>query len=188
MTNLNEVDWSTLPPPEDDGGADHLKGMALAPVALRATDGACVDLSSLAGTTVVYVYPMTGRPDVLLPDGWDDIPGARGCTPQSCAFRDHHAELTALEVDRLYSLSTQTTEYQAEAATRMHLPFLLLSDADHAFGDAMHLPTFETAGMRLLKRLAMVIRDGTVIRAFYPVFPPDRNARDVIDWLRAEDG
>lgn len=188
VVNLNEVDWSTLPRPEDDGAADHLEGAALASVALPATDGSRVDLSALPGTTVVYVYPMTGRPDVPLPDGWDGIPGARGCTPQSCAFRDHHADLTALGVDQLYGLSTQTTDYQAEAAARMHLPFPLLSDADHAFGDAMRLPSFETGGMRFLKRLAMVVRHGTVVRTFYPVFPPDRNPQDVIDWLRAEGG
>lgn len=187
MGNLNEVDWSQLPQPEDDGAAAHLTGMAVASVVLPATDGSAVDLAALGGTTVLYVYPMTGRPDAPLPDGWDGIPGARGCTPQSCAFRDHHAELKSLGVDHLYGLSTQTTAYQAEAAERMHLPFALLSDADHGFGQAMRLPTFEADGMTLLKRLTMVVREGHVAKSFYPVFPPDRNAQDVMDWLRPEE-
>ena len=186
MANLNDVDWSRLPPPKDDGAAAHLRGAGLASVVLPATDGTTVDLSALAGTTVLYLYPMTGRPDVALPDGWDGIPGARGCTPQSCAFRDHHAELRELGVTRLYGLSTQTTEYQMEAAERMHLPFALLSDADHAFGTAMRLPTFEVDGMTLLKRMAMIVRDGVVVKTFYPVFPPDQNAQDVVNWLRSE--
>jgi peroxiredoxin len=186
MSNLNEVDWSQLPQPEDDGAVSHLKGAKLVKVGLLATDGQEVDLSALNGTTVVYIYPMTGRPDSPLPDGWDGIPGARGCTPQSCAFRDHYADLKSLGVDHLYGLSTQTTDYQTEAADRMHLPFTLLSDASHAFGKEMNLPTFESDGMKLLKRLTMIIRDGIVIQTFYPVFPPDRNANDVIAWLRSE--
>jgi peroxiredoxin len=186
MTNLNEVDWSQLPQPEDDGAVSHLTGAKLKKVGLPATDGMEVDLSTLTGTTVIYIYPMTGRPDTPLPDGWDGIPGARGCTPQSCAFRDHYADLKAVGVDHLYGLSKQTTDYQAEAADRMHLPFALLSDADHAFGKAMNLPMFEADGMKLLKRLTMIVRDGTVIQTFYPVFPPDRNADDVIDWLKSD--
>lgn len=183
MSNLNEVDWSQLPQPENDGAVDHLQNAKLAEVALLATDGQKVDLSALAGITIVYIYPMTGRPDTPLPDGWDGIPGARGCTPQSCSFRDHFADLKAVGVDHLYGLSTQTTDYQSEAADRMHLPFPLLSDANHSFGKAMNLPIFEVDGKILLKRLTMIVRDGLVIKTFYPVFPPDRNAADVVNWL-----
>ena len=185
MTNLNEVDWSKLPQPKDDGAVSHLTGAQLKNVGLPATDGIKVDLTTLIGTTVVYIYPMTSRPDKPIPDGWDGRPGARGCTPQSCAFRDHYADLKAVGVDHLYGLSTQSTEYQAEAADRMHLPFTLLSDADHKFGEAMNLPVFEVDGMKLLKRLTLIVRDGTVIKTFYPVFPPDRNADAVIDWLKS---
>lgn len=183
MQNLTDIDWSTLPQPKDDGAAAHLPGARVAPVRLAATDSSVVDLSLLSGLTVVYVYPMTGRPDAPLPDGWDAIPGARGCTPQSCAFRDHHNELAELGVDHLFGMSTQTSDYQREAVERLHLPFALLSDVDLAFGRAMRLPTFEADGMLLLKRLTMIVRDGTVETTFYPVFPPDRSAGDVIAWL-----
>jgi peroxiredoxin len=173
-----------LPVPVDDGQAKHLSGLAVARLPLPATTGRFVDLSSLAGRTVVYCYPRTGRPDQEPPDGWNAIPGARGCTPQSCAFRDHHRELEALGV-RVFGLSTQDSGYQREAATRLHLPFPLLSDARLEFAAAMQLPMFEVQSMRLLKRLTLVIRDGVIEHTFYPVFPPDRNAQAVIDWLRA---
>jgi peroxiredoxin len=171
-----------LPVPEDDGAADHLPGMRLPPVSLAATSGEVVDLSTLAGRTVVYCYPMTGRPDRSLPTGWDEIPGARGCTPQSCSFRDHHAELRALGAS-VFGLSTQDTDYQSEAATRLHLPFALLSDADLAFARALGLPTFEVDGMVLLKRLTLVIDEGWIEKVFYPVFPPDKSAEEVVEWL-----
>jgi peroxiredoxin len=171
-----------LPVPEDDGAADHLPGMRLPPVPLMATSGEVVDLSALPGRTVVYCYPMTGRPDRSLPTGWDEIPGARGCTPQSCSFRDHHAELGSLGA-RVFGLSTQDTEYQSEAATRLHLPFALLSDAELAFAGALGLPTFEVDGMVLLKRLTLVIDEGWIEKVFYPVFPPDRSAEEVVEWL-----
>jgi peroxiredoxin len=180
-----------LPVPEDDGAADHLPGMRLPPVSLAATSGEVVDLSTLAGRTVVYCYPMTGRPDRSLPTGWDEIPGARGCTPQSCSFRDHHAELRALGAS-VFGLSTQDTDYQSEAATRLHLPFALLSDADLAFARALGLPTFEVEGMVLLKRLTLVIDEGWIEKVFYPVFPPDKSAEEVVEWLedleRVSDG
>ena len=180
-----------LPVPEDDGAADHLPGMRLPPVSLAATSGEVVDLSTLAGRTVVYCYPMTGRPDRSLPTGWDEIPGARGCTPQSCSFRDHHAELRALGAS-VFGLSTQDTDYQREAATRLHLPFALLSDADLAFAGALGMPTFEVEGMVLLKRLTLVIDEGWIEKVFYPVFPPDRSAEEVVEWLenleRVSDG
>jgi len=188
MTNLIDVDWSTIPAPLDDGKAAHLAGAALPSASLPATDGSTVDLSALGGTTVVYVYPRTGRPDQDLPDGWDMIPGARGCTPQSCAFRDHFAELRELGVDHLFGLSVQDTGYQREAVDRLHLPFALLSDQDMALTRALTLPTFKAAGMTLLKRLSLVIRDGKIAHVFYPVFPPDRSADDVIAWLHKAEG
>lgn len=155
----------------------------MASVPLVATDGSVVDLAGVSGLTVVYAYPMTGRPDTPLPDGWDDIPGARGCTPQSCAFRDHHAELSSFGVSQVYGLSTQTSGYQREAVERLHLPFALLSDENLALASAMRLPTFDVDGLSLLKRLTLVIRDGVIAEVFYPVFPPDRNAADVMNWL-----
>ena len=175
-----------LPAPQDDGAARHLAGRRMPNVALPATDGAKVDLSALPGRTVVYAYPRTGRPGQALPEGWDAIPGARGCTPQSCGFRDHHAELTRLGVAHLFGLSTQDTAYQREAAERLHLPFAILSDAGLRLTHALALPTFETGGMVLLRRLTMVIDDGTISHVFYPVFPPDRSAAEVIAWLAAE--
>lgn len=156
--------------------------MAIPSLALAATSGEEIDLAALPGRTVVYAYPMTGRPGVALPGGWDEIPGARGCTPQSCAFRDHHAELQALGA-RVFGLSTQDTEYQREAAERLHLPFPLLSDAGLRLTNALRLPTFEVEGMTLHKRLTMVVQDGRIEHVFYPVFPPDRNAEEVMGWL-----
>jgi peroxiredoxin len=175
---------SDLPVPLDDGMARHLPGLPVAAIALAATTGESVDLSALAGRTVVYCYPRTGRPDEEPPEGWNLIPGARGCTPQSCAFRDRYGELKALGA-RLFGLSTQETDYQREAVARLRLPFALLSDARLEFARAMRLPTFEVQSMTLLKRLTLVVRDGVVEHVFYPVFPPDRNAEEVIDWLKA---
>ena len=174
-----------IPAPQDDGAADHLTGMTLPDLALRATSGGPVNLSKLAGRTVLYIYPRTGVPGVDLPPGWNDIPGARGCTPQSCAFRDHHAELKTLGVAQLFGLSTQDTAYQQEAATRLHLPFAILSDEKLAFTQALRLPTFTVAGMTLLKRMALVIDNGVIAKVFYPVFPPDKNAEEVVAWIQA---
>jgi len=182
---VDSPDWLQIPAPADDGAARHLPGMHMASLLLPSTDGEAVDLSAFPGRAVVYAYPRTGRPGIDNPDGWDMIPGARGCTPQTCAFRDHFAELKALGVDNLFGLSTQEPDYQREAAERLHLPFPLLSDAALKLTQAMRLPTFETAGMTLLKRFTLVIDDGTVTHVFYPVFPPDRNAADVIEWLAA---
>jgi peroxiredoxin len=172
-----------IPAPSDDGAADHLPGMRLPSVPLTSTSGATVDLSALSGETVVYCYPMTGRPDRDLPHGWDEIPGARGCTPQSCSFRDHHAELGELGA-RVFGLSTQSTGYQREAVGRLHLPFELLSDENLAFAGALSLPTFEADGMILIKRLTLVLEDGRIEKVFYPVFPPGKNADEVLAWLR----
>ena len=174
-----------LPVPQDDCAARHLAGMKLPDIALTATDGREVNLSTLKGRTVVYVYPRTGRPGQALPTGWNAIPGARGCTPQSCGFRDHFADLKALGVAALFGLSTQDTVYQREVAERLHLLFSILSDADLKLTRAMRLPTFEVDGMVLIKRMAWVIDDGTISKAFYPVFPPDKNAEEVIAWLQA---
>jgi peroxiredoxin len=174
-----------LPVPQDDGAARHLMGMRLPDLALPATSGPAVNLSKLKGRAVIYIYPRTGVPGVDAPAGWDDIPGARGCTPQSCGFRDHFAELKALGVAGVFGLSTQNTDYQRQAAQRLHLPFPILSDAALKFARVLNLPTFSVAGMTLLKRMALVIDNGVIIKAFYPVFPPDKNAEEVIVWLRA---
>jgi peroxiredoxin len=173
-----------LPVPIDDGACAHLTGLAVPGVALAATSGDRIDLASLTGTTVIYAYPRTGHPDRDPPPGWDDIPGARGCTPQSCAFRDLHAEIAALGA-RIFGLSTQTTDEQREVRSRLHLPFELLSDAGLVLTGAMRLPTFTIAPLTLLKRFTLLLRDGRVEKVFYPVFPPDRNAADVRDWLAA---
>jgi peroxiredoxin len=172
-----------LPAPKDDGACDHLTGLQVPSVALAGTDGEVYDLASFSGRTVVYAYPWTGRPgEPLLTEDWDLIPGARGCTPESCGFRDHHAEIRAAGA-RVFGLSTQVTDYQRELADRLDLPFPVLSDADLALTQALRLPTFEVAGRTLVKRLTVVISDGTIEHVFYPVFPPDRHARAVLAWL-----
>jgi peroxiredoxin len=172
-----------LPVPQDDGACAHLAGMRLPRIALASTAGRSVELSALKGRTVVYLYPRTGRPDQELPTGWNAIPGARGCTPQSCAFRDHFEELKRAGAAQVFGLSTQDTAYQREAAERLHLPFELLSDARFELSQALKLPMFEVDGMRLIKRLTLILRDGAIETVFYPVFPPDRNASDVLAWL-----
>ena len=184
MTDFLTVDWTTLPAPVDDRLAEHLPGRPLPSVAVRSTEGGELELSRLVGTMVLYAYPMTGRPGTPLPDGWDMIPGARGCTPQSCSFRDHFAELRSLGVDHVFGLSTQDTDEQEEAAARLHLPFPLLSDRELALTFALRLPTFAVAGRTLLKRVTLVVRDARIVKVFYPVFPPDQNAAAVIAWLR----
>jgi peroxiredoxin len=176
-------DWSEIPVPIDDGAARHLPGRYLPSVPLTATDGATVDLATLAGCTVLYAYPRTGRPGVGSPPGWDLIPGGRGCTSQACAFRDHFTDLRALGIDSVFGLSTQDTAEQREAAARLHLPFYLLSDADLALAHALNLPAFENAGTRLLKRFTLIIMAGKIDHVFYPVFPTDQNAAQVMAWL-----
>lgn len=182
------MDLQALPPdlpcPVDDGACDHLVGMIMPQLALASTAGRLIDVGALGpGRTILYCYPLTGVPGRSLPAGWDSIPGARGCTPQACAFRDHAKELSALGA-RLFGLSTQTTAYQREMAKRLHLPFEILSDADFRLTDALRLPTFEVDTERLLKRLTLVVRDGVIEHVFYPVFPPDEHARQVVRWLQ----
>jgi peroxiredoxin len=185
---MREDELHTLPPdlpaPRDDGACDHLPGVRLPALALPATDGTTVDLSALPGRVVVFAYPRTGRPDEpsLVPD-WDQIPGARGCTPQTCGFRDLHVEFGKLGC-RVFGLSTQDTHYQVEMVRRLHVPFLVLSDAGLELTRALRLPTFMAAGQTLLKRLAWVADGGVISKVFYPVFPPDRNAGEVLAWLR----
>jgi peroxiredoxin len=175
-----------LPVPVDDGAASHLPGEAMPALSLPATDGRWVDLAALgSGRTVIYIYPMTGRPGVELPEGWDDIPGARGCTPESCGFRNLHAELLAAGAAQVFGLSSQSTEYQREAVDRLHLPFAMLSDEPLALADALRLPTFTVEGKRLYSRLTMIVTDGAIEHVFYPIFPPNEHAQEVLDWLRA---
>jgi len=169
---------------DDEGVAQRLLGTDVPGIQLKATDGTSVDLRG-PGLSVIYAYPRTSAPGVEAIAGWDAIPGARGCTPQSCAFRDHFAELRELGASRLFGLSTQTTEYQREAAERLHLPFQLLSDQSLLLTSALGLPTFQVGGMTLLRRLTMIIRSGTIEHVFYPVHPPERNADAVASWLRA---
>ena len=176
-----------LPEPVDDGAADHLPGQEVPRVALPATDGRVVELAALPGRTVVYAYPRTGRPgEPSLVADWDLIPGARGCTPESCGFRDHHQELAAAGAG-VYGLSTQGTEYQREMSSRLGLPFAVLSDAALALTRTLGLPTLVVAGETLLKRLTLILRDGTIEHVFYPVFPPDSHAEEVLAWLLEAD-
>ena len=183
-TNLSELP-AGLPTPIDDGACDHLLGMHLPDISLASTQGAGVNLSLLSELTVIYIYPMTGRPDTPLPDGWDQIPGARGCTPQACAFRDHSAELNQLNA-RVFGLSTQPGDYQREATQRLHLPFALLSDESLAFTKKMSLPTMVVEGQTLIKRITLICDGGEIVQVFYPVFPPDANAAEVTSWLQEQ--
>src|SRR5579871_371967 len=183
--NLLDVDWSKIPAPVDDGGTAHLRGLKFPPVSLHATDDTMVTLSELPGRIVVFAYPRTGEPGkISLVDDWDMIPGARGCTPQTCSFRDLFAELKAAGARHVFGLSTQSNVYQTEMASRLHLPFPVLSDEKLELARALNLPTMEVAGLVLIKRLALIIDDARITEVFYPVFPPDRNAGDVLEWLK----
>ncbi|MEV5570271.1 peroxiredoxin [Spirillospora sp. NPDC052269] len=174
-----------LPVPEDDGAAAHLPGRKAPRLSLQDTGGGTVDMDGLgAGRAVVYVYPLTGRPGTDLPDGWDSMPGARGCTPEACAFRDHHRELLAAGASAVFGLSSQDTDYQREVVERLHLPFRMLSDPALSLARALDLPLFEAGGTTLYRRITLVIRDGVIEHVFYPVFPPDQHAGQVLNWLR----
>jgi peroxiredoxin (alkyl hydroperoxide reductase subunit C) len=183
--SLQDVDWSKIPAPDDDGAAAHLVGMTIPKVSLRATDDTMVTLSSLQGRTVLFGYPRTGEPGkVALVEDWDMIPGARGCTPQTCSFRDLFGELKAAGASHVFGLSTQSNDYQIEMASRLHLPFPVLSDEKLELTNALDLPTMEVAGLVMIKRLALIVDDARISHVFYPVFPPDRNAGDVLAWLK----
>lgn len=174
-----------LPVPHDDGAADHLTGIGVPNVVLSGTEGTA-DLGALPGTAVLYCYPSTAAADGTMPaSGWHEIPGARGCTPQSCAFRDHVADLALAGADHVHGISVQSVGELAEAKERLHLPYPLLSDENLTFAAAVRLPTFEADRRTFLRRVTMIVRDGTIAKVFYPVFPPDRNAADVLEWLRA---
>jgi peroxiredoxin len=184
--SLTDVDWSLIPAPVDDGGAAHLEGRGIPPLDLHATDDRTVTLADLPGRVVVFAFPRTGEPGKIgLVEDWDLIPGARGCTPQTCAFRDLFADLKAAGARQVFGLSTQSPAYQAEMASRLHLPFPVLSDEKLELTRALELPTMDVAGLTLIKRLALVIDDARITKVFYPVFPPDRNAGEVLDWLKA---
>jgi peroxiredoxin len=194
MTEAAVPDFTALPEglpvPQDDGAADHLPGTPMPSLVLRASDGRSVDLAGLAsagnGRTILYLYPLTGRPGVDLPAGWDEIPGARGCSTEACDFRDHYADLRAAGAEGVWGLSSQDPDYQAEVVERLRLPFAMLSDPGFALADALGLPTFSAPGHdRLYTRLTLVVLNGAVEHAFYPIFPPNTHARQVLDWLRA---
>ena len=181
MANLNQLP-ANLPIPQDDGAANHLPGMRLPRLSLCATTGKELNLGEIKGRLVIYCYPMTGQPNVALPEGWDQIPGARGCTPQSCAYRDRYTELKNLGHE-VFALSTQDHAYQREMAERLHLPFLVLSDHQLDFAKALNLPIFEVAGMQLLKRLTMIIDAGVIKAVHYPIFPSHSDPEWVLQML-----
>jgi peroxiredoxin len=182
---VDVTDPVDLPVPEDDGAADQLPGTALPALEFLGTAGEQVRIDRFGpGRTVLYVYPRTGRPDTELPDGWDEIPGARGCTPEACAFRDHHADLVAAGAVGVFGLSGQDTDYQREAVERLRLPFQMLADPTLRLADALDLPTFEAGGTTLYRRLTMIVLDGVIEHVFYPVFPPNEHAEQVLRWLK----
>ena len=182
MTNYNQLP-PDLPIPIDDGATNHLIGMTLPNISLKSTRGDSISVGNFNGKLVIYCYPMTGQPNVPLPEGWDQIPGARGCTPQSCSFRDHYQDIQALGAE-VIGLSVQTTDYQKEMADRLHLPFPVVSDSNHEFSKAMNMPTFVAAGMTLLKRVTLIAEDGMIKAVHYPIFPSDSDPAWVIDYLK----
>ncbi len=171
-----------LPIPLNDGACEHLENMLLPDVSLWSTDDQEINLSRFSGWNVIFCYPMTGRPGFAIPEGWVQIPGAAGCTPQVCSYREHHTEFKSSSVG-VYGLSTQTPEAQKEAVNRLALPYPLLSDADHSFSSVLKLPLLEVGGLKLIKRLTLILKDGMIKKCFYPVFPPDKNVLEVIAWL-----
>ncbi|WP_052055883.1 peroxiredoxin [Myxosarcina sp. GI1] len=182
MTDYTQLPFN-LPVPQDDGASSHLLEKSLPDVILLSTSGKPVDLSYIQGQAVFFCYPMTGQPGVELPNGWDSIPGARGCTPQSCSFRDRYRELQTLDT-QVYGISTQKSSTQLEAVERLHIPYELLSDADFELTTSLQLPTFELENLRYIKRLTLIVRGSKIVKVFYPIFPPERNIVDVVEWLK----
>jgi peroxiredoxin len=178
--NLEQLP-NDIPIPEDDGACDHLTGMTIPEITLNSTNDSKVNIGNIQGYLIIYIYPMTGQPNVALPEGWDSIPGARGCTTQSCSFRDYHDDLKKYAT--IYGLSSQSTKYQQEAKTRLHLPFELLSDTNFLLKEKLSLPTFNLESIERYKRLTLIIQDNVIQKVFYPVFPPDQNAKEVLNWF-----
>jgi len=181
--NLTNVDWSKIPAPKGEENLSHLNNYTIKQVKLKSTDDKLVELSEIKGLTIIYIYPMTGQPDKPLPDNWDNIPGARGCTPQSCSFRDNFSQLKRLNVDNIFGLSTQNNQYQKEMVKRLSLPYQVLSDEKLEFANQLKLPIFEVERMKLIKRITLILSNNKIIKYFYPVFPPDKNVSDVIKFL-----
>lgn len=185
------TDFTTLPEglpvPEDDGAAGHLPGVRMPDLTLSTSDGNTVSLAELgAGRTVIYLYPLTGRPGVDLPDGWDTIPGARGCSTEACDFSNHFDQLRQAGAERVYGMSSQDPDYQDEVVQRLRLPFTMISDPALALADALRLPTFSAPGHdRLYSRLTLIVRDSMVEHVFYPIFPPNTHAQQVLDWIES---
>ncbi|MBL1142564.1 MAG: redoxin family protein [Proteobacteria bacterium] len=173
-----------IPVPEDDGACDHLTGIIIPKIILNATNSEEINIGNLHGYTVIYIYPMTGQPNIALPEGWDSIPGARGCTPQSCSFRDIHSDL--IQYASIYGLSSQVTDYQFEAKSRLHLPFELLSDTNFLLKQKLSLPTFSHEGVERYKRVTLILKNNLIKKVFFPVFPPDENPTDVLNWLEQQ--
>lgn len=171
-----------LPIPTDDGACDHLVGSRIPAISLLATSGEVINLDTLSGAVVIYFYPMIGRPESRPLDGWNEIPGARGCTPQSCAFRDNYVELMHF-ADNIFGASSQSLEEQKEAKARLDLPYELINDSDYILTEAMRLPTFNYKNSRLIKRLTVISINSIIQKVFYPVFPPNQNAEDVLNWF-----
>lgn len=185
MTDLSKLP-ADLPVPEDDGAADHLAGNPAPHLSLPSTSGETITLDELEpGRTVLYVYPLTGRPDVDLPEGWDTIPGARGCSAEACDFRDYHDKLLNAGATRVFGVSAQDSDYQQEVVARLRLPFAMLSDTELRLVRELNLPTFQAGGRTLFKRLTLVIAGGVIEHALYPVFPPNKHAQQVLAWLRS---
>ncbi|KAK3699118.1 hypothetical protein LTR37_016592 [Vermiconidia calcicola] len=198
---MSQPSWQSLPAdlpkPTDDGACDHLKGSKFPSVALPSTAGNSVDSSTLSGLTIIFCYPRTGAPNETVPTEWNDIPGARGCTPQACGFRDAANQFLELGVSHIFGCSTQDTPYQQELKQRIHLPYQLLSDENLELVEALKLPTFEFQGKKLIKRLTLAVEDGKVVNVCplvesdpdrYPVFPPNESAKHVLQWLNDRTG
>jgi peroxiredoxin len=181
--NPDALDWSKFPVPKGEENLSHLNNYTIKSVKLKSTDDKLVELSMMKGLTIIYIFPTTGQPDKPMPDNWDNIPGARGCTPQICSFRDNFNQLKKLNVDNIFGLSTQNNEDQKELVKRLNLPYQILSDEKLEFSSQLKLPIFEVEDMKLIKRITLILSNNKIIKYFYPVFPPDKNVNDVIKFL-----